>query len=115
MESIATATVLASSTATLNEVPEWMSYIVDIILIVIFLFILFFVKPQKDAEVELTDEEKPNPLEQVLQTDMEDEKNTESKSSDNLESNTDTEQASKNDLGNTSQEIKTNSTEKESE
>lgn len=112
MESIATATVLASSTASLNEVPEWISYIVDIILILIFLFILFFVKPKTDAEVELTDEEKPNPLEQVLQTDSEEESK-----SDKQESNTvpNLEQAQETNSEKESEsEVKSNSAEKES-
>ena len=38
--SIATSTVVATSTAKLNDVPEWFSYTVDIILILVFLFSL---------------------------------------------------------------------------
>ena len=67
--SIATSTVAALSTANLNEVPEWFSYTVDIILILVFLFILFFVKPDENLKKEATEEEGPNPLEQVLKTD----------------------------------------------
>lgn len=68
---IATSTAVATSTANLNEVPEWFSYTVDIILILVFLFILFFVKPDENLRKEVADEgeEQPNPLEQVLKTD----------------------------------------------
>ena len=66
---IATATAIASSSANINEVPEWFSYTVDIILILIFLFILFFVKPDENLKKDVTEEEAPNPLEQVLKTD----------------------------------------------
>ncbi len=82
---------LATSPVSLNnEVPESVSYIVDVVFILVFLFILFFVKPKEEPKEELTEEEKPNPLEQVLRTDPEDssdsnntfEKNENSKSDD---------------------------------
>ena len=71
--SIATSTVVATSTAKLNDVPEWFSYTVDIILILVFLFILFFVKPDENLKKEDTAEEEPNPLEKVLKTDSKEE------------------------------------------
>ena len=70
---IATATAIASSSANINEVPEWFSYTVDIILILVFLFILFFVKPDENLKKEDTAEEEPNPLEKVLKTDSKEE------------------------------------------
>ena len=79
---IATSTIVATSTAKLNEVPEWFSYTVDIALILIFLFILFFVKPEKSSDSikeELSEDEKPNPLEQVLKTDSTEEAKEEEK------------------------------------
>ena len=71
--SIATSTVVATSTAKLNDVPEWFSYTVDIILILVFLFILFFVKPDENFKKEDIAEEEPNPLEKVLKTDSKEE------------------------------------------
>ncbi len=71
--SIATSTVVATSTAKLNDVPEWFSYTVDIILILVFLFILFFVKPDENLKKEDIAEEEPNPLEKVLKTDSKEE------------------------------------------
>ena len=57
----------------MNDVPEWFSYTVDIILILVFLFILFFVKPDENLKKEDTAEEEPNPLEKVLKTDSKEE------------------------------------------
>ena len=71
------ATTLASSSAKIPDVPEGVSYIVDIIFVLLFLFVLFFVKPKDNPEDELTEEEKPNPLERVLRTDPEDNSNSE--------------------------------------
>lgn len=65
----ATNTLNASGTTAVKEVSPWFSYIIDILLIAIFLFLWFFVKPEKNPEENLTEEEKPNPLEQVLRTD----------------------------------------------
>ena len=65
----ATSTINASATATVNDVSPWISHIVDIILVALFLFIWIFVKPEQPKEEDLTEEEKPNPLEQVLRTD----------------------------------------------
>ena len=73
---IATSTMVATSTPQLNEVPEWFSYTVDIILILVFLFIFFFVKPDENLKKEVTEEEGPNPLEQVLKTDSTEETET---------------------------------------
>ncbi len=76
---IATSSVVASSPIKFKEVPESFSYSVDIVLIVIFLVIFLFVKPKDLQKEELTEEEKPNPLEKVLRTDS-DENNNESDS-----------------------------------
>ena len=81
---IATSTV-ATSTANINEVPEWFSYTVDIILVLIFLFILFFVKPDENLKKEVTEEEGPNPLEQVLKTDSAEGSETDSNAGDDVE------------------------------
>ena len=68
-----TSMAVASSTANVTqEVSPWFSYTVDILLIITFLYILLFVKPNKNIE-ELSEDEKPNPLEQVLKTDSEEE------------------------------------------
>ena len=84
---IATSTAVATSTANLNEVPEWFSYTVDIILILVFLFIIFFVKPDENLKKEVTSEgdEQPNPLEQVLKTDSKEESETDTNTSDDVE------------------------------
>ena len=77
---LSTSTGVASSPLPLktNEVPESFSYIVDVILVIAFLLIVYFTKPQDNKENELTEEEKPNPLEQVLRTDpVEEEKKEE--------------------------------------
>ncbi|MBP5470835.1 MAG: hypothetical protein J6Z11_16515 [Candidatus Riflebacteria bacterium] len=83
---VSTATVTVSTTSPkLKEVPESFSYAVDIIYILLFFFVLFFIKPKANSAAdELTEEEKPNPLEQVLRTDsveeseeLKDEKNEE--------------------------------------
>ena len=66
---IATATAVASSSVNVPEVSPWVNYIVDIILIIAFLFIFFFVKPDENPKKEVPEEEAPNPLEQVLKTD----------------------------------------------
>lgn len=81
---IATSTVVATSTAKLNEVPEWFSYAVDIILILVFLFILFFVKPDENLK-KATEEEGPNPLEQVLKTDSPEETETDDNAGNDVE------------------------------
>lgn len=73
---IATSTMVATSTPQLNEVPEWFSYTVDIILILVFLFIFFFVKPDENLKKVATEEDGPNPLEQVLKTDSKEESET---------------------------------------
>ncbi len=65
----ATSTVSASATVAVKEASPWFSYIIDIFLVALFLFIWIFVKPEQPQEEELTEEEKPNPLEQVLRTD----------------------------------------------
>ena len=83
--SIATSTVVATSTAKLNDVPEWFSYTVDIILILVFLFILFFVKPDENLKKEDSAEEEPNPLEKVLKTDSKEESETDTKAGDDAE------------------------------
>ena len=70
---VATSTLVATSSANLNEVPEWFSYTVDIILILVFLFILFFVKPDENIQKKSTEEYEPNPLEQILKTDSSEE------------------------------------------
>ncbi len=77
---LSTSTGVASSPLPLKtkEVPESFSYIVDVILVIAFLLIVYFTKPQDNKENELTEEEKPNPLEQVLRTDpVEEEKKEE--------------------------------------
>ena len=80
---IATATSVASATSQIPEVPAWYSYIVDIIFILLFLFVLFFIKPVKTEE--LTEEEKPNPLEQVLKTDSPEETETDDNAGNDVE------------------------------
>ncbi len=74
----ATATVaVASPSPTLNKSigHESLNYIFDVLLLLFVLYIIIFTKPQNtEKEEELTEEEKPNPLEQVLQTDPVDEK-----------------------------------------
>lgn len=85
--SVATTTTtgtIATSSPKLKEVPESFSFAVDIIFILLFFFVLFFIKPKEVPVEELTEEEKPNPLEQVLRTDsveeseeLKDEKNEE--------------------------------------
>lgn len=86
--SVATTTTtgtIATSSPKLKEVPESFSFAVDIIFILLFFFVLFFIKPKANSAAdELTEEEKPNPLEQVLRTDsveeseeLKDEKNEE--------------------------------------
>ena len=83
---IATSTLVATSTPQLNEVPEWFSYTVDIILILVFLFILFFVKPDENLKKEATaEEEGPNPLEQVLKTDSTEEPEPDVNAGDDVE------------------------------
>ncbi|MBR4569172.1 MAG: hypothetical protein IKO19_00685 [Candidatus Riflebacteria bacterium] len=83
---IATSTLVATSTAKLNDVPEWFSYAVDIILVLIFLFILFFVKPDEKLKKEAASEEEgPNPLEQVLKTDSAEGSETDSNAGDDVE------------------------------
>ncbi len=56
--------------ATLNEIetPVWVKYAGDIFYLLVFLVILFFVKPEKDTENSLEDDqsESPNPLETML-------------------------------------------------
>ena len=83
---VSTATVtVATVSVKLKEVPESFSYAVDIIYILLFFFVLFFIKPKANSAAdELTEEEKPNPLELVLRTDsveeseeLKDEKNEE--------------------------------------
>ena len=68
---VSTATVtVATVSVKLKEVPESFSYAVDIIYILLFFFVLFFIKPKANSAAdELTEEEKPNPLELVLRTD----------------------------------------------
>ena len=68
---VSTATVtVATVSVKLKEVPESFSYAVDIIFILLFFFVLFFIKPKANSAAdELTEEEKPNPLELVLRTD----------------------------------------------
>lgn len=67
---VSTTTVtLATSSPKLKDVPESFSFAVDIIYILLFFFVLFFIKPKEVSVEELTEEEKPNPLEQILKTD----------------------------------------------
>ena len=74
-----TSMAVASTTAKVpQEVSPWFSYTVDIILILIFLYILFFIKPDENLKKEATEEEGPNPLEQVLKTDSKEESETDS-------------------------------------
>ena len=68
-----TSETIATSSPRLKEVPESFSFAVDIIFILLFFFVLIFIKPKKVPVEELTEEEKPNPLEQVLKTDPEEE------------------------------------------
>lgn len=69
---IATATAVASATNKIPEISPWVSYSVDIVLALLFIFLLFYNKLAPDSEEELTPEEMPNELEQVLRTDPED-------------------------------------------
>ena len=58
-----------------NEIPTWISYSIDIFLLLIFFAILFFVKPEPiESDI---DQPEPNPLEKMLVTeqDTEDETN----------------------------------------
>ena len=82
---IASTTAIATSTANIPEVSPWFSYIVDIILILVFLFILFFVKPNETPKEELSEEEKPNPLEKVLKTDSKEESESDTNVVDDAE------------------------------
>ena len=68
-----TTTSIATSSAKFKEVPESFSYMMDGVFIILFLIVFFFMKPDKNLEKELPEEEKPNPLEQVLRTDSENE------------------------------------------
>ena len=72
----ATATVaVASSTPAINKSYESLNYIFDIVVILL-LLVLIITKPKNTEKVEkLTEEEKPNPLEQVLRTDQVDDEN----------------------------------------
>lgn len=52
----------------------WTDYIADIFLVLLFLFVLLFFKPSEQEKSDLDDEqEKPNPLEQMLVTEQSDE------------------------------------------
>ncbi len=54
---------------TESESPFWVKYAVDFGLLIAFLFILFFVKPVQQDEIEGDPE--PNPLEKILVTESE--------------------------------------------
>lgn len=78
---IATATLVASTTSTASatakipEVSPWVSYGVDIVIALAFLYVLFFTKAETNTNnEELSAEEMPNELEQVIRTDPEEEK-----------------------------------------
>ena len=75
----ATATVaVASSSPAINKNNESLNYVFDVVLLFLVLYILIFTKPNNpEKEEELTEEEKPNPLEQVLRTDPVEEKEKE--------------------------------------
>ena len=53
-----------------NEAPLWVTYGVDALLLLVFLFILLFIKPAPPAK-EDEDDQAPNPLEKMLVTDDE--------------------------------------------
>ena len=82
---IATATLVASTTSTASatakipEVSPWVSYGVDIVIALAFLYVLFFTKAETNTNnnEELSAEEMPNELEQVIRTDPEEEKSAE--------------------------------------
>ena len=81
---IATATLVASTTSTASataKIPEvslWVSYGVDIVIALAFLYVLFFTKAETNTNnEELSAEEMPNELEQVIRTDPEEEKSAE--------------------------------------
>ncbi len=69
---VASTTSVASATKQIPEVSPWVSYGVDIVLVIVFLYILLFTKAEKTNGEELTPEEMPNELEQVIRTDPED-------------------------------------------
>lgn len=64
---IATAAAVASVTKQVSQVPEWFSYMVDIGIALVFLFVLFFTKAEPQQET--SQEEMPNELEKVICTD----------------------------------------------
>lgn len=83
---VASTTSVASATKQIPEVSPWVSYGVDIVLVIVFLYILLFTKAEKTNGEELTPEEMPNELEQVIRTDPE-ESETEAEAAEKKEEN----------------------------